>query len=231
MLKLKGKRPGRFLRQSASSRRNESVKRRCKICGTTFSPFHANDLRRGKFCSRECWTTWWSQRRPKAAQLKCFECGKTFLRAQSHAARRGDKRRFCSRACFAANNRTASNPLRRQHPELVRHHVNRKWIVASGAFRKRNPVCSSCGEKTTTVDHVVPFSFVRQYFPDANPDISANLAPLCRTCHGAKTQADRHLVRGDKLRFEAEMRRMGYPLELFHAAWQALAASVGKKRT
>src|SRR5215472_4142847 len=130
----------------SKSRRSAKV-RICRVCKNSFRPFHPNDLRRGKYCSRECW----KKATRKFLELKCKQCGRLFVRRLAHWRhkhfRRGDKRFFCSRRCFVLNNRTEDNPLRRQAGELKYHHGTKKWKELSAQTLAKEPRCAVCGRK------------------------------------------------------------------------------------
>lgn len=205
--------------QGTAARRNRLRPRKCKVCGKDFYPFHANDLRRGKLCSRACWRKYW-----KAEKLKipCFHCKKEFITsAPVHRwkkLRRGDKRKFCSKRCFILNNKTKENPLCRQVGELKYHHDSKAWKDVSKDHRRTEPNCVPCGAKAVSTDHVIPFSAICRFAAGMNPDLSLNLMSLCRPCHGIKTGADRHLWRGDILRFVQMLRAGNWPMERLAAA-------------
>lgn len=98
-------------------------------------------------------------------------------------------------------------------------------------------VCEVCGESTIVkkqeldenlnfniwdvnsahIDHVVPERLVLK-LTDQNPHELVNLMSLDSSCHGTKTSADRHLCRGDKLRFLQVLRENGWEMQRVEAA-------------
>lgn len=206
-----------MLRSKTVSRRSAAI-RLCKVCGTNFRPFHRNDIRRGKYCSRKCWK---SDQRRNEVVLVCQECKKFFTRHVAiHRLRktdRLDRRLFCSKLCFVRNNRTESNPLRRQAGELTYHHHSKAWKQKSRAWLNREKLCVPCGKKAKTTDHIIPFSAICKFSPGSDPDAEINLMALCRICHGTKTGADRHLFQGDLLRFR-QMLAPTWPMDRVESA-------------
>lgn len=48
----------------------------------------------------------------------------------------------------------------------------------------REPACRMCGQPATVVDHIVPVRL-------GGNDTTANLQPLCETCHGEKSAGEK----------------------------------------
>lgn len=71
---------------------------------------------------------------------------------------------------------------------------------------------------TGHVDHIVPERMILQLCPGMNPHDPINLMCLARSCHGIKTSADRHLCRGDKLRFLQILGERNWPMGRVHTA-------------
>jgi 5-methylcytosine-specific restriction protein A len=57
-----------------------------------------------------------------------------------------------------------------------------EWRKARGQFLADHPTCASCGAPATVVDHVTPHKGDRALFWERS-----NWQPLCRACHGRKT--------------------------------------------
>lgn len=192
------------------------VKKKCRNCLKTYSPFYTAG-KRGYYCSRKCFE---QDHKAIFVTLTCFQCSKEFKRDESYhrftRARRTTKRVFCSKYCFTKNNRTDANPLRRQAGELRYHHSSKHWRGITAAHLKKEPNCAVCGKKAAATDHIIPFSAIAKYCKGADPDAEVNRMSLCRTDHGTKTGADRHLFRGDGLRFMQNL--VGWPLERVYAA-------------
>ncbi len=58
------------------------------------------------------------------------------------------------------------------------------WARVRRARLAVDPLCSACGAPASEVDHIVPLAAGGA---ELDP---ANLQPLCRRCHAAKTSAE-----------------------------------------
>lgn len=68
-----------------------------------------------------------------------------------------------------------------------------KWKAMRRAFLARNPVCVMCGARAEVADHIAPHRGDAELFFN-----EANLQPLCRRCHSAKTLAENGFFRRDR---------------------------------
>jgi hypothetical protein len=204
------------LSASGLGQKRKGVWKRCRQCNTNFYsiPSVATQWRRGKFCSDECSRLF---HRAVLVVLSCRQCKRKFMRSEPEhrhkTTRRGDRRQFCSRRCFAAHNRGPDNPLRWHWPRRVKYpKATTDWIVLSRQIRKEaKGRCQACGNigRRLNVDHVVPIRAVLQ-IEGANPNLRENLLVVCCVCHAPKTVAERHLANGNLLSFEAELNKIGY---------------------
>jgi 5-methylcytosine-specific restriction endonuclease McrA len=77
--------------------------------------------------------------------------------------------------------------LDRERPSAARRGYGLRWRRARAAFLALHPVCAGCRAQgrvvpATVVDHVVPHHGDQTLFWDRG-----NWAPLCKSCHDAKT--------------------------------------------
>ena len=78
-------------------------------------------------------------------------------------------------------------------------------------------------------DHVWPERWVRKHMKGADPHIQQNIFVIHPTAHARKTAAEIYLYAGNWHSFEAEMRKLGYPLEKFADAMAALKQSAAER--
>lgn len=76
-------------------------------------------------------------------------------------------------------------PVHARQPWL---HRNRRplptgWGQLRAQVLREEPTCRSCGEPSTTVDHIIPRT-------QGGGDERSNLQALCKRCHGNKTQRE-----------------------------------------
>lgn len=71
---------------------------------------------------------------------------------------------------------------RMQHDRYRGSSASRGYDYRWSKFRKKHPVCASCGRLATEVDHIIPFNRDRSKIYDLE-----NLQPLCHECHSRKT--------------------------------------------
>ena len=57
-----------------------------------------------------------------------------------------------------------------------------RWVKETGAFLIQYPKCTTCGQKSQVVDHIVRARAVGVNFWD-----HSNWQALCKTCHAQKT--------------------------------------------
>lgn len=182
----------------ACQRAGEQARRktaRCKHCGDRFFVKNANDLRRGKFCSRECWANF-KAARPATVALICAQCGAKFERYNSQV-RKGTRRVFCSDACARLGRRRGQRLPNR----------GAVWDRLSAEMRERDGhLCVRCGQpepssKSLNVDHIIPARLLLDRPVIA--DDPRNLASLCTACHAIKTHRyEPRILRGDFLAIE-----------------------------
>lgn len=168
--------------------------RECRMCKKQFER-RIGDL--STFCSPICR----NKARAKVKEITCHKCGKKFI---------ARKRKFCSNACARGFFRTGN------HPNWRGGHRQRRgldWDDKCLAARERaNFHCELCGkpedkEEKLSTDHIIPYRLVKENDP-------INLICLCRApCHVKKTHAERHLLRGDLLRFEQKLNAQGWDME------------------
>jgi 5-methylcytosine-specific restriction protein A len=60
------------------------------------------------------------------------------------------------------------------------------WVRLRKRFLALHPLCSWCGDRAVTVDHIVPRVPNSPYAPHGQ-DSEGNLQSLCRSCAGRKT--------------------------------------------
>lgn len=60
-----------------------------------------------------------------------------------------------------------------------------RWRALRRAVLEARPFCAACGAPATEVDHIVPHRGSEDLFYS-----EANLQPLCKRCHSAKTLAE-----------------------------------------
>lgn len=66
-----------------------------------------------------------------------------------------------------------------------KHYTTPLWKKYSKGYLIMNPVCVICGDRATTVDHILP---VNQGGDMWNPN---NHQPMCKKCHGHKSNSDK----------------------------------------
>jgi 5-methylcytosine-specific restriction protein A len=67
--------------------------------------------------------------------------------------------------------------LDKRRPSASKRGYDSEWARVRDEFLRRNPKCVVCGAKATIAHHVIRKRA-------GGPDESANLIPLCATCHG-----------------------------------------------
>ena len=68
-----------------------------------------------------------------------------------------------------------------------------EWRRLRARFLKAHPLCVSCGETATIVDHIRPHRGDMALFLD-----ESNLQPLCQSCHSRKTLVENGFFRRDR---------------------------------
>ena len=67
--------------------------------------------------------------------------------------------------------------LDQRRPTASQRGYDSEWARVRDSFLRRNPKCVVCGEPATIAHHVIRKRA-------GGPDESANLIPLCASCHG-----------------------------------------------
>lgn len=79
-------------------------------------------------------------------------------------------------------------PVQRKLPGTQRYadgfYDSKAWRTASKWQRIREPLCRSCGEPATNVDHIIPLA------QGGEPFAESNLQSLCTACHADKTRGE-----------------------------------------
>lgn len=80
-----------------------------------------------------------------------------------------------------------------QHTETAHQRgYGRRWRALRKRVLRNEPICRTCqAAPATEVDHIVPKHLGGTNQPD-------NLAPLCRSCHRAKSLQEAHAARSRK---------------------------------
>lgn len=169
----------------------------CEVCNTEITGARWAGQR---FCSRKCFgihlkMTLAGVPRPNVAgerpdlqkrvTLECPQCHKPFRVKHSHATRR----RFCSRSCMAAFQRTLTGPQASNWQGGYDPYYGPNWRAQRRNARRRDGyICQRCGitedqlGRQLDVHHITPFrTFGPQRYREANR--LANLISLCPICH------------------------------------------------
>jgi hypothetical protein len=119
----------------------------------------------------------------------------------------------------------------------------RKWIVArDAAFARAGHTCEISGECLSSshpykfgiiwdraCDHLFPERFVRRFCKAANPHVGENLFVITPGLHAKKTAVEKHIYKGDFLRYKQELVRLGWTVEQIDRALSAIVKSVPEK--
>lgn len=177
--------------------KREARRRDCAHCGKSYIPYYSALKRGNKYCSLACHR---AAIAPRYALITvaCRECGSEFRRTRAAIARVKDA--FCSSACSAKNHSREGSPNWRGG-----HDSNRGpyWRAIAEDMRKRDGYrCRMCGKtqeangQKLSVDHIIPW---RSFESKDEANDPANLASLCRVCHGKKGRAENAWLKGDVL--------------------------------
>lgn len=86
----------------------------------------------------------------------------------------------CRRRLCPAHERVARRDLDARRGSPASRGYGAAWRRLARALLRESPACSRCGNEAQLVDHIVPKR-------DGGTDDASNLQPLCRPCHGLKT--------------------------------------------
>lgn len=171
--------------------------RTCPVCQKVYIPHNAAPQRSAKYCSVDCYRTVQHQR-PAMLLSTCTQCGAEFKRTA--AAIKRVAKSFCSSRCAWTYNQRENSPNWRGG-----HDSNRGpyWRAVAEQMRERDGYrCRMCGKtqeangQKLSVDHIIPW---RSFDSADKANDPANLASLCRSCHGKKARAEIRWLRGDVL--------------------------------
>ena len=80
-------------------------------------------------------------------------------------------------------------------------------------------------------DHLFPERFVRRFCKGANPHIAENLFVITPELHAKKTAVEKHIYKGDLLRYKQELIRLGWDVTQIDRALAAIIRSVPGERS
>ena len=177
--------------------KRDARRRTCVQCGKEYTPYPSQLSRGNRYCSFDCYRAVTAQR-PALLSVTCLNCGATFKRTA--AAIKRVNRTYCSLACMAKGQSRENSPAWRGG-----HDSNRGpyWRAIAAEARERDGNrCRMCGKteaengQRLSVDHIIPW---RAFTDSTEANDLANLASLCRSCHGKKARAENNWLRGDVL--------------------------------
>lgn len=93
------------------------------------------------------------------------------------------------------------------------------------------PVCGPGGKWVVrrACDHLFPERFVRRFCKAADPHVAENLYVITPALHARKTAIEKHIYKGDFLRYKQELIRLGWDATQIDRALSAIVHSVPGK--
>lgn len=177
----------------------------CPECQKSFVDYKSN---RRKFCSRECYISFWHRtvaskisemRSVKKTRHVCPECAKVFQDVPSN------KRKYCSKKCsnkhtlFTADKVRGEKNTNWNNGSSLQQHRPKKWRLS--VLEKDGHICQSCGATGVYLqaDHIDPWYLSKKKRFDIN-----NGQALCVPCHKFKTRVDMFLYRKPEVRYKVQ---------------------------
>lgn len=122
-----------------------------------------------------------------------------------------------------------------------------KWIERRDeAFKRAGVTCEVSGEALgkfepkfvggtpvwkmkRACDHLFPERFVRRFCKAADPHVAENLYVITSGLHARKTAVEKHIYKGDFLRYKQELIRLGWDATQIDRALSAIVHSVPER--